>query len=594
MVNGKRIGLGIVAFDACEHLINIISELEGLLDYVVIGLQKVSYHGKPIAKEDLYFCEKLVNDKLADKIIYIETDLSKFARHQEVDKRNLMLDDIQNEGKCDYSFIIDSDEFYKRSQFEKCVNKIIENDYDLTYCQYVNYFGDYRHYLVYPFKNGCFVPFLAKSDYRYTWNCQDWDKPSDPTRRWVRKRDKSNIFCDICHEFTWKELNMHHLSWIRRNISAKLDNWSAKKMFENYPFLSDKSIETFNQFINGDPSQKCIQEATLLFNTPNNKVTIAEWPKQYINPKYDIYNLEIPEDILVNENYNICLLVDLDFKDINQKPEEIYERYNNTYTKDIKVFFYTGRDKNFATGKEDVIYIGGLPVQNNNKYAYTKLSKSLEWLLNGNSGKMYDYVIKIDPDVWVNLDYIKYAISHQMLDRRSLYGSHKLKSFQTKWALYVSDEAMILSDIAIQKIVTTYNNSIENQAPNNPDVLIGAILNTEYNKVKLEDIESKWKSVGIKYGFKDMDNKANDQYGYFFVKCLWGDLNTVWKELEDNKPEFNESTDKEKIIDKLNNNQCLNIKETKEEWIKEKLDSYRKSEIYNNMLLFGQAEHPRI
>ena len=591
MIKEKKIGLGIVAFDACEHLINILTELQGLLDYVVVGLQKVSYHGKAIAQEDLYFCEDLVKKGLVNKIIYIDTDLTKFARHQEVDKRNLMLDDIQNNGECDYSFIIDSDEFYKRSQFEKCATEVIEKDYDLTYCQYVNYFGDYRHYLIYPFKKGCFVPFLAKSDYRYKWNCEDWDKPSDPTRRWVRHRDQSNIFCDICHEFAWSELNMHHLSWIRRNISAKLDSWSAKKMFKNYPFLSDKSIETYNQFL--FDNKKDIKEAILLFNTPENKVTIAEWPKQYINPKYDIHNLEIPEEVLVNENYNICFTIDLDFKDIDQKPQEIYTRYKETY-KDIDIIFYTGKYKDFASGKTDVLFVGGLPKQNNNKYAYTKLVKTLEWILTGKGGKTYDYVIKVDPDVWVNIDYIKYAISHQMLDRRCIYGGNKVKSFHLKWNPYITDEAMILSDIALEKIVSTYDNTIENKVPNTADILMAAIINNEYIKVKLEDIEGKWRSVGIKYGFENMDLEANDQYGYFFVKCLWGDLNTVWKQLNDNKPEFIENKDKEKIIEKLNSNKCLYIKENKEEWINEKLDSYKKSEIYNNMILFNSPTNPRM
>lgn len=589
MIKGKKIGLGIVAFDACEHLINIISELDGLLDYIVIGLQKISYHGKPISKEDLYICQKLIDDKLADKIIYIDTDLGKFARHQETDKRNLLLDDIQNNGKCDYSFIIDSDEFYQRGQFEYAVNKIVNSDYDITYCRYVNYFGDYKHYLVYPFKEGCYVPFVSKSVYRFVWECKDFNKPSDPTRRYKREKNQDNQYTDKLYEFQWNELNMHHLSWIRRDISAKLDNWSSKKLFDNFVFLSDKSIEVYNNFLKNPDN---VSEATLLFNTPENKVTIAEWPRQYINPKYDIHNINIPEDVICSNNYNLCILINLDYKDINEKPEDIRIRYINAY-KDIgDIIFYTSKYKELSKNYNDVIYIN-IPKDINKSIIrdYTKIVNALKHI---SEKKDYDYIIKIDPDEWINTDYIKYAISHKLFDRRCIYGANKVKTFHTKWYPYISDEIMILSDICVHKIISTYNKTIEKEFPNTADVLIGAILNTEYKKVGLNDLEKKWVGLGICYGFNEMDNNTVHWDKQFFVKILHGDLNKIWDKLVSYKKEFNES-DILTIKDKIKNDQLyIDIRLKKDEWIKANLDSYRKSDIYNNMILFKTPEHPRI
>ncbi len=591
MIKDKKIGLGIVAFDACEHLINIISELEGLLDYVVIGLQKVSYHGKPISKEDLYMCEKLVEDKLVDKIIYIETDLTKFARHQEVDKRNLLLDDIQNNGQCDYAFIIDSDEFYQRRQFENAVNKIINNDFDITYCRYVNYFGDYKHYLVYPFKDGCYVPFVSKSDYRYAWECKDFTKPSDPTRRYVRKRNEHNQCIDKLYEFQWSELNMHHLSWIRWNISSKLDNWSSKKLFNNFPFLSDKSIEVYNNFLENPAN---VSEATLLFNTPGNKVTIAEWPKQYINPKYDIHKVDIPEEVVCSNDYNICILVNLDYSDIKETPEDTRSRYINTYNTDSSrdIRFYTSKYKNLSKKYNDIIYID-IPKDANKNIIrdYTKLVKSL---INLTNKKNYDYIIKIDPDTWINMNYINYAISHKLFDRRCIYGANKIKSFHTKWNPYISDEGLILSDICVYKITSTYNKTVEKEFPNSADILIGAVLNTEYKKVGLQDLDKKWVGLDICYGFEDMDEDIVHPHREFFVKALHGDLNKIWNSLITYDREFN-ILDILNIKDKIQNEQqCIDIELEKDEWIKNNLDSYRKSDIYNNMKLFNNPTNPQI
>ena len=581
MIKEKRIGLGIVAFDACEHLINILSELKGLVDYVAVGLQKVSYHNKPIDPEDYNECLRLKEIGYINEIIEIETDLNKFAREQETDKRNKLLQSLQDHG-CDYSLIIDSDEYYKRNQFERCVTKIIEAGIDLTYCRYVNYFGDYKHYLVYPFKDGCWVPFIAKSKYRFQWNGKDFPKPSDPTRRFLREKSKDNtVYIDTLFEIPWNEINMHHLSWIRADISRKLENWSSKTLFKDYLFLSDKSIEVYNSFKNDNNNH--IEKAVLLFNTPEHKVDIAELPKQYIKPKYDISKVLKP----VSSIKKICILVDLDYTEDNHKwnLNDIITNYTQYKNDNTDVVFYTSKEYNKKLS-EDVIYIN----TSMNKF-YTKLINALKIV----KEKKYDFVIKVEPTVWINIDLLRYYLNNNLLNRRNIYGGNVIKSFHTKWNPYVSDEAMILSDICLDKVITTYNQDIEKQFPNTADILIGAILNNEYAKIGLNDINSKWASMGIKYGFSNMDITANKQYDYIFVKILWGDVNEVWNELNINKPDFTEDSLKEIYENRTKNpEKIITIKETRNEWINKKLDSYVKSEIYNNMMLYNNPEHPHI
>ena len=95
-VNNK-LGLGIVCFDASEHLYNIISEIRDLVDYVVVGLQSKSYIGECIDLNDVFEVETLQKEGLVDEILYInDLDSTLFPRVQETIKRNRILDILKN------------------------------------------------------------------------------------------------------------------------------------------------------------------------------------------------------------------------------------------------------------------------------------------------------------------------------------------------------------------------------------------------------------------------------------------------------------------------------------------------------------------
>ena len=95
--NIKKLGLLIIAFEGTEHLYNIISELRDSVDYVSIGLQRLSYHGDKISEIDLQEIFRLRDeDKLVDNIVEVELDTTKPAREQETDKRNMLIQDAQD------------------------------------------------------------------------------------------------------------------------------------------------------------------------------------------------------------------------------------------------------------------------------------------------------------------------------------------------------------------------------------------------------------------------------------------------------------------------------------------------------------------
>jgi len=278
-----KLGLGIVAFDDTLHLKNIITEIRDLCDVVTVCLQNVSYHGDPIDDKIIVEIEKLKEEKLVDKIIWFEASneydasLPETPRAIETDKRNYILDSLQDDG-CTYAIVIDSDEFYDHDDFKKAKD-IVFNDpnVSISYCQYINYYRDYNHVMVWPFL--CYVPFITDIKYRFDFKNGSFDKPSDPTRRY-KIEDSGVKFCI----FNWDVVKMHHLSWIRKNAEDKVKNWSAKKYFDKIEGLYEDILDRYYNYKDG-------QNAIIMFNVPNYEVVVNRLPAQYIHPKYNLLDL---------------------------------------------------------------------------------------------------------------------------------------------------------------------------------------------------------------------------------------------------------------------------------------------------------------
>lgn len=284
----SKLGLGIVAFEGTEHIKNITYELRDLCDYIVVCLQKISYDGEHcISQFDIDECEHLKSCGLIDNIIWFEskTDYSNVAeqksvpRRIETDKRNYILQDLEQHGMT-HGMVIDSDEFYDHDDFMLARKMFDSNDeMKVSYCEYVNYYRDYQHLLIWPFRS--YVPFITEIQYRFSFDNGSFDRPSDPTRRYlIPERGKYHIF-------PYRTVKMHHLSWIRINIERKIDAWSAKKYFENVQDLRKKILERYYGYNDG-------QNAFITFNVPNFEVSVNKLPRQYINPKYLLHEQAKP------------------------------------------------------------------------------------------------------------------------------------------------------------------------------------------------------------------------------------------------------------------------------------------------------------
>jgi hypothetical protein len=284
----SKLGLGIIAFENFELLPSIIYEIKDKVDYITLCLQKESYHGQPIEDSDIKSAEQLKDYGYVDDIIWfditnkhLDDQYDNGPRLIETDKRNFILDHLEKEIGCSHCMVIDSDEFYNGVDFERA-KEIINNDDSIkvTYCQYVNYFRDYQHLLVWPFPS--YVPFITESHYRFDFYKGMLNQPADPTRKYFipEKDGKFTLFA-------WQAVKMHHLSWIRLKIEKKILNWSSRSKFNHADSLDKYTLDRYYNYKDG-------QNMILMFNTPENQVCVNKLPMQYIHPKFKITDKLIP------------------------------------------------------------------------------------------------------------------------------------------------------------------------------------------------------------------------------------------------------------------------------------------------------------
>jgi len=267
----RSLALNINAFDASELLEQIITEIRDQIDIVNALYQKQSYWKNPMAEEDMDELHRLKKLGLIDELIEFKPNFMKYSREQECDKRNMGIELMRQKG---ISHVIssDADEFYDADQFRYAKNKIQKNGWGITYCSYVNYYRDFSHYLVYPFRP--LVPFIHSTVFNYTYQGPA-PGPTDPTRR---IKNPTNLGTYV---FRDEEIRMGHAAWIRRDIRKKLENWSAKNHFDKS--LIDKAVERWENWKEGE-------DAIMLFNVPDHNVRVNKLDTK-------IHKFEVPWEV---------------------------------------------------------------------------------------------------------------------------------------------------------------------------------------------------------------------------------------------------------------------------------------------------------
>lgn len=209
-----KLGVSYNAFNGTEHLFASLNAIRDSVDYVSIVWQSKSNWGNPISKDD----EKnlaniaLIDDMVTDWVEFVP-DLNLTPKQNELNKRNIGLSLSKDKG-CTHHMSIDCDEVYKINQFQYA--KEIAEKLDSTYCLMQTYYGDKLHRFAKP--ESYFVPFIYKIDDRQFKMFKNYPVLVDPSR----KMEARNHYC-----FSRLQIEMHHYSWVRKNIRNKFENASA-------------------------------------------------------------------------------------------------------------------------------------------------------------------------------------------------------------------------------------------------------------------------------------------------------------------------------------------------------------------------------
>ncbi len=240
----SKIGVVYNVFDGEELLEDSILSIKANVDYICVVYQTVSNFGDFNDNcEDVVL--RLLGKGLIDyaykyypKIMYKnQTDISWESGYtNEIVKRNIGLN-LCRDYACTHLLMMDCDEFYQAEQFDFALKEIIDGNYDTSFCQMVTYYKE-PTYRLEP-KEKYYVPFIIKIKPDTVYELiNDYPVLVDQTRK---------VKAGNCIVFSRNEIEMHHYSFVRKDISKKFKNSSSQ-----YSDIELNSvIDCFSNFVVG-------------------------------------------------------------------------------------------------------------------------------------------------------------------------------------------------------------------------------------------------------------------------------------------------------------------------------------------------------
>jgi hypothetical protein len=218
-----KLGVSYTIFDGEELLEGSINTIREHVDYISVVYQTVSNFGNESDVNLLPLLKELESKGLIDELHYYKPKVEKGGHYNEIRKRNIGLA-LSLYNNCTHHMSMDSDEYYDSSEFLKLKNDIIENDYDASFCKMLTYYKSWDYYLDPP--EEYYVSLIYKinnsSEYVFGSYCPVL---VDPTR--VMNNIKHYVI------YSRDDIQMHHGSYIRKDIRKKLENSSASVNFKN-------------------------------------------------------------------------------------------------------------------------------------------------------------------------------------------------------------------------------------------------------------------------------------------------------------------------------------------------------------------------
>lgn len=221
-----KLGVAYNLFDGEELLEYSIKSIRNNVDFISVLYQELSYHGMKCSDDVLPLLNRLKKEGLIDEFYLFEPNLIDITgdnpQFNETNKRTLGLE-ISKKNGCTHHMTIDADEFYTYDQFKFMKNEMENGNFDSGAVQHCQYYKDSIYIL--KNKEGEFVATIEKiyPDTKFVFQA-NYPVPIDPSR-------KTNNGSGRVRIFNRGEVEMHHMSFVRKNIKGKLMNHTSRRFF---------------------------------------------------------------------------------------------------------------------------------------------------------------------------------------------------------------------------------------------------------------------------------------------------------------------------------------------------------------------------
>jgi glycosyltransferase involved in cell wall biosynthesis len=225
--------------DSVEILPYSLQSIRESVDYIVIVYQTTSNWDIPASEAFVPELERLKAEGLCDELFCFDKRPA-VQSENEVDKRNIGFNLCRDNG-CDYAINMDSDELYIKEEFERMKQITVDGNHDGGACKMLSYYKT-SEYIRQPLEEYYVPLFYRVSPGRHFRMCAGFPVLVDPTR---------GMDCNNVRLFEREEIQMHHMTYVRKDIKSKVLNSTARP---NYDGKIDAIISNFENFdgINGN------------------------------------------------------------------------------------------------------------------------------------------------------------------------------------------------------------------------------------------------------------------------------------------------------------------------------------------------------
>ncbi len=207
-------------FNGEEHLETSIKNIRPYVEHVSLSYQEISNFGNFISKEALDTVYQLQNMNLVDDVILYQPDLFITPAMNEFQKRHLGLELAKKRGASHF-LLCDADEYYIPKQFLYAKQYIIDHNISYSACRSYFYIQRPIYRSLDPdITNICFICKIDGNEQFIQGQSFKVDHV-DPTRRIMNLKGEFKFF-------NVDEVAMHHMNFVRKNISSKLYNSSTR------------------------------------------------------------------------------------------------------------------------------------------------------------------------------------------------------------------------------------------------------------------------------------------------------------------------------------------------------------------------------